>query len=309
MTKIRQPVEPFGDINVLEKGQGIEVVASVLMVPDVEGASVGLALDASASIKKMYGVSGIVGSAFFQAATIPNVMEPVAKSMAAYLASFSGNGKVEVIYWACSPDGSKIEPLGHFDSDEVKGINIVGPRKETWGRGTKLLPPLKYFLEQTFAESDWSLIVFVTDGILEDTSEIKEYCLELGRDIASGKRKFIKLVLLGVGEEVDEEQMEELDDMFEGTGLKDQEGNEIDLWCHKLASDMKRLEEVFAEVVSENTVVASQGRILDSQNQEVVNYHDGLPAKLRFTLPKGSTSFTLEYPGGQVKQDIQEALE
>ena len=100
--------------------------------------------------------------------------------------------------------------------------------------------------------------------------------------------------------------MEELDDMFEGTGLIDKDGNEIDLWCHKLASDMKRLEEVFAEVVTENTTVASQGRVLDSNGNEVKNYADGLPAKLRFHLPKNSTSFTIEYPGGKISQDISE---
>ena len=188
MTKIRQPVEPFGDINVLIKDNDLEVVASVLMVPDIEGAKVGLALDASVSIKKMYGVSGVVGSAFFQASTLPNVMEPVAQSMAAYLAGFAGDGHATLIYWACSPDGSKIEKIGTFDAEQVKNIKINGPKKEKWGRGTKLLPPMRYFIEDIMADSPWSLIVFVTDGIVEDLEDVKQYCLKMGKDIAEGKK-------------------------------------------------------------------------------------------------------------------------
>ena len=171
------------------------------------------------------------------------------------------------------------------------------------------MPPLKDFMEGQMKTAPWSLVVFVTDGILEDIDAVKEYCVKLGQEISRGQRKFVKLVLLGVGEEVDEEQMQLLDDMFEGMELKDPEGNEIDLWCHKLASDMKKLEEIFAEVVSENTILADQGRVLDDRGNEVKSYKDGLPAKLRFSLPKNSKSFTLEYPGGKVVQDISEVFE
>ncbi len=309
MTKIKQTVEPFGDVNVLFKDDHLEIVASVLMVPDIEGARVGLALDASVSIKKMYGISNLAGGAFFQAMSVPNVMEPVAKGIANYLSNFAGDGKVNMLYWACSPDGSKIEEIGSVSGEEVSSLSIHGPKKQQWGRGTRLLPPLKNFMENKMKDAPWSLVVFITDGIIEDIQEVIDYCLIVGKQISKGERKFVKLVLLGVGEEVDEPQMQLLDDMFEGIGLKDPEGNEIDLWCHKLASDMKKLEEVFAEVVSEHTLVASQGRILDDQGKEVKSYKDGLPAKLRFYLPKKSHSFTLEYPGGKIIQDISEVFE
>ena len=309
MTKIKQAVEPFGDVNVLFKDDHLEIVASILMVPDIEGAKVGLALDASVSIKKMYGISNLAGGAFFQAVSVPNVMEPVAKGIAGFLTNFAGDGKVDMIYWACSPDGSKIEEIGSISGDEVAALRIHGPKKQQWGRGTKLLPPLKNFMENKMKGSSWSLVVFITDGIIEDINEVIKYCLALGQQISKGERKFVKLVLLGVGEEAAEQQMQLLDDMFEGIGLKDPQGNEIDLWCHKLASDMKKLEEVFAEVVSENTIVASQGRIFDSKGNEVKSYNDGLPAKLRFYLPKNSHSFALEYPGGKIVQDISEVFE
>jgi hypothetical protein len=309
MPKLKQPVEPFGDINVIVHEDCLEIVVSILVVPDVENAQVGLALDASASLKKMYGASGLVGSAFFQSVAIPNLMEPVSKSIATFLTNFSGDGKVHLIYWACDPIGNAIEEIGYLSEQELANVSIQGPKKHQWGRGTKLLPPLKYFLDDKMRNSPWSLIIFVTDGILEDLAEIKQYCLQVGQDIAAKRRNSIKLVLLGIGEEVDESQMEELDDMFEGTGLQDPNGNNIDLWCHKLASDMKRMEDVFAEVVSENTIIIPQGKILDDKGNVVRSYSDGLPAKFRFMLPKSSHSFTLEYPGGSVSQDISEVFE
>ena len=49
--------------------------------------------------------------------------------------------------------------------------------------------------------------------------------------------------------------MEELDDLDTGT--------EVDLWDHKLAAEMRVLQEIFAEVVDKNARVADHGRILD----------------------------------------------
>jgi len=54
MTQLHNPVEPFGEVNVYRQQNGtLDVVATVLMVPDGEGASAGLAPDASASMKKL----------------------------------------------------------------------------------------------------------------------------------------------------------------------------------------------------------------------------------------------------------------
>ncbi|MBC7912095.1 MAG: VWA domain-containing protein, partial [Pyrinomonadaceae bacterium] len=84
MAQLSKTVEPFGEVNVHKQPNGdIEIVATILMVPDIEGAKTGLALDASASMKKMYGVSGIVASSIFGGASgFPNVVEPVARTMA-----------------------------------------------------------------------------------------------------------------------------------------------------------------------------------------------------------------------------------
>jgi hypothetical protein len=309
MAQLAQPVDPFGEVNVYRQPDGrLQVVATVLMEPDIEGAYAGLALDASASMKKMYGANVPLGGAFARASKAVNLVEPVARTMASYLARFSSNGKTRLIYWACSPDGSLIEEIGDVSDSQAQELALRGPKRQSWGRGTKLLPPVTYFVNGAFRDAAWGIAVFVTDGIIEDLEEVKRFSYQYAQQIASGKRNFIKLVLLGVGEEVDEAQMEELDDMFEGSNLRDPRGNPIDLWDHKLAAEMRQLEEIFAEVVSEDLLVCDNGRILDSAGRVARDYSDGMPALLRFTLPAGSSSFTMVIPGGQITQDLTEGL-
>ncbi|MEK0191223.1 MAG: VWA domain-containing protein [Oscillatoriales cyanobacterium] len=308
-------VEPFGEVNVYKQNNGeIKIVTTILTVPDIEGARMGLALDGSASMKKMYGISGVVGGVFGNAAGAPNVVEPVTRTMVNYLANFSSNGKVDLIYWACSPDGSQVEAVGEFSDRDIQNVAIIGPKRLAWGRGTKLLPPLKYFIEKfkgaeaLGVKKPAAICVFVTDGIIEDLVDVKQYCFQYAQEITQKQKPFMKLLLIGIGDEVDEGQMEDLDNMFEDSGIKDSFGQDIDLWDHQLASDMNKLEQVFKELVSEDMIVIGSGRILNQSGKVCKEYADGVPALLRFTLPNSSTSFTLEFPGGSVTQDISEAV-
>ena len=87
-----------------------------------------------------------------------------------------------------------------------------------------------------------------------------------------------------------------------------------DLWDHKIALNIQSLDEMFAEVVSENTIVCKSAQVLDSNGDPVkplseISYSDGLPSLLRFTMPANSTSFTLRLPNGNtVTQGITSAL-
>jgi len=309
MTQLLHPVEPFGEVNVYpQPGGSLKIVATVLMEPSIEGARCGIALDGSSSMKKMYGVNTAISPIFKTTGGTGNIVEPVARTMAAYLARFSSSAKVNLVYWACSPDGGGIEEIGEVDEQQAMALTVSGPRKLGWGRKTRLLPPVHHFVEGVFRNANWSICVFITDGIVEDMQEVKSFCTHHARQIAAGKRNSCKLVLIGVGEEVDEAQMTELDDMFEGSDLRDPRGAEIDLWDHKMAREMRHLAEVFAEVVSENTAVADHGRVRDSGGSLIVDYSDGVPARLKFTLPKGSTAFTLELPGHRIVQDLSPAL-
>ncbi|VTS05830.1 VWA domain-containing protein [Tuwongella immobilis] len=309
MTQLARPVEPFGEVNVFRETDGrLRVVATVLMEPDIEGAKAGLALDASASMKKIYGANAPVSPLFAKAAGVTNIVEPVARTMASYLARFASSGRVTLAYWACDSDGSKVEPIGEFNDDQTQTIDIRGPRKFPWGRNTRLLPPVKYFIEQVFVNCPWAIGVFVTDGEIADLAEVKAYSLDFAKAIAKGDRSFVKLVLLGVGEEVRQSQLAELDDMFDGSDLRDPKGEPIDLWDHKLVSEMKSLTEIFAEVISEHVILAESGQVLDHRHQVVHHYTDGVPGRLEFFLPGDATEFTLKLPHLAIVQDLTEGL-
>jgi hypothetical protein len=271
--QLKNVVEPFGEVNVYAgPDDSKRIVATILMEPVKEGAQTGIAIDGSGSMQKAFGSTGMVSSLF--ASTATNYVEPVAQQMCAYLANkVDADGGTTAIYWATGPAGAQLEETG-----------------------TQLLPAVKYFVER-FADAEWGMYVFISDGAVDDLEAVKDYTRQLAVDIDVGRRLPVKLVLIGLGDEVDEVQLAELDDLDTGTNL--------DLWDHKLAAEMRHLAEVFAEVVDENVRVADSGIIRDSHGNVVKNYSDvGLPAYLEFILPPDSTSFTLEVGGQAVTQPL-----
>ena len=290
-------VEPFGEVNVFNETGKVRVKATILMKPSVEGAQTGLAIDGSNSMKNLFGAGGAVSALF--AAASPNIVEPVAKTLGTYLANFDSDGQTSIIYWACGVGGGDIEDLGDLNAQQIASARFQAP--SNFGTGTKLLPALRHFVEVRFTASPWTILVFITDGAIEDLDAVKTYSLDLAKQMAAGKRKFVKLVLIGVGPHADETQMEELDDLDYG-GLKSPLGEELDLWDHKMASTMQKIEEIFAEVVSADTILAPSATITDATGQAVkpigrTSYADGLPALLEFEMPASATSFTLTIPG------------
>src|SRR5438067_477366 len=112
MPKITRPTRPLADVNVLSQHDGSHEIVVCFMPDPVllfgEGNSRAfLALDASASLRKMYGFGGPFGGD-------PNYMQAVARKLGTTLTSITRSGKVAALYWAVSPDGSKVEPIGEF---------------------------------------------------------------------------------------------------------------------------------------------------------------------------------------------------
>src|SRR5579884_98789 len=302
MPQLKKVVEPFGEVNVYPSSSGkVRVVATILMEPHKEGAQTGIALDGSGSMSKLYGVEegggGFFATLFGTKKQAHNEVTPVAQKICSYLArKIDADGGTTCIYWAVGPGGSRIEEVGDLRADEAER-HIFGPPRD-FGTGTCLLPAVRYFVER-FRSAPWGFYVFVTDGELHDLDEVKRYSVQLARDIAARRRNPLKFVLIGVGPSVNETQMAELDDLDSGTS--------IDLWDHKLAAEMRLLQEIFAEVVDKNARVADNGRIVDAQGRVVKDYSDtGLPAYLEFEMPAGSEYFTLEDNGTRVHQALSD---
>ncbi|HBI42414.1 MAG TPA: VWA domain-containing protein, partial [Planctomycetales bacterium] len=186
--------------------------------------------------------------------------------------------------------------VGDLTADQAEK-HVFGPPRE-FGTGTQLLPAVKYFVER-FTDAPWGIYVFITDGELHDLEPVKEYSTQLARDVQAKKRNPLKFVLIGVGHQINEQQMEELDDLDTGT--------EVDLWDHKIAAEMRLLQEIFAEVVDKNARVSDHGRVLDPSGRVVKDYSDtGVPAFLDFDIPAGADYFTLDVNGSKIHQGLSD---
>jgi hypothetical protein len=299
MAQLKNVVEPFGEVNVYPQAGGkLRVVATILMEPRREGTQTGIALDGSGSMAGLYGAesqggffSGLLG----KKKPKMNEITPVAQKVCAHLArKLDADGGTTCIYWAVGPGGSQVEVIGDLTADDADQHYFGEPKN--FGTGTQLLPAVKYFVER-FKDAPWGFYVFITDGELHDLDAVKRYSIQLAKDVAAGRRRPVKFVLIGVGDNVNEDQMEQLDDLETGT--------DVDLWDHKLAAHMRVLQEIFAEVVDKNARVADKAKVLDPQDRVVKNYSDtGLPAKLEFEMPAGSAYFVLEVDGNRIQQPL-----
>jgi len=302
MAQLKKVVDPFGEVNVYPEGGRVRVVATVLMEPSREGTQTGIALDGSGSMQALYGTpepSGFLGMLFGQKKKpTTNQITPVAQRLCSHLArKLDADGGTTCIYWATGPGGSEIEVVGDLTADEAER-HVFGP-PQNFGTGTQLLPALRYFTDR-FRDAAWGFYVFITDGELHDLDEVMSYSRELARDVASRRRKPFKCVLVGVGPNINESQMEALDDLDTGTG--------IDIWDHKIASEMRVLQEIFAEVVDKNARIADRARILDASGKTVKDYSDtGMTAFLEFHVPAGSDYFTLEVNGNRIHQGLSDS--
>ena len=295
MTQLKHVVEPFGEVNVLPGPAGaVQVRATILMEPQKEGAQTGIAFDGSGSMRKMYGVAGGGGkvlSPIFAPPKAVNLVAPVGQKLCSYLArKIDADGGTTCIYWSTGNNGGQVEVIGDLTAKQAEEFPFPGPKD--FGTGTQLLPAVRYFVER-FKDAPWGFYVFITDGELFDLEEVKSYTVRLAQEISAGRRRPLKFILIGLGTDVNEKQLEELDDLDTGT--------DIDLWDYKMAAEMRQLEEIFAEVVDRNARIADHGRILDPSGAVIRDYRDtGLPMLLQFIAPANAMYFTLEVNGQQI---------
>ena len=307
--KVR-PNKPLADVNVLPQDNGDNTIV-VCFQPDKDtiwgkpeaNAKAVISIDASKSIKDKFGLNNVWGGGV-------NEVEMVSRKIGSILCDVSTQADVSMNYWAIGPGGTEIEVIQDgITKADCSSIEITGPKQHTWGTGTKILPPIKHIVEEHLDKAEAAFGVIITDGIIEDEGEAMDYCMKLGRKLVDEKlTELFKLVLIGVGTEVDQEQLERFDDMFEGTDLSE----DVDIWGSGVATDMKDEADImgvlFGEMMTEETIIAPSGTVSGGSGTVVQNFSDGMPGKFRFTLPKTETSFKIHTPNGEVIQDISGAL-
>jgi hypothetical protein len=294
-----KPVEPFSDLH----REGDRVRAVLLHDPTVEGLDMAIYMDASGSMREEYEytrptrsfLEWIRGAPMKEAS---NQVEPQVQWMLEYLATKDRNGMLRVAYWACGASGKEIEVIGELKGVDVKQYKFPGAKK--LGNNTSLTPALKDYVNYLKAQvphgAKRGCAVIVTDGRLSDADEAQIFSAEVAKEIAAGRLPRINFVLVGVGDDVDEEQLEEIAHTeYKGVGH---------LWCHRIAKEINQVAELVAVLVDENMTVAAGGTIYDDKGKVLKSYEGRLPAVLEFDVPEGAKSFTLEVNGQRYTQPL-----
>lgn len=284
--------KPFSDVH----NKGGKVIATLLHDPSVEGLDVALYMDGSASMEDEYGPRGVLA----KLGGVRNLVEPQMRWMLEYLATKDRDGVLRVAYWATG-DGSQLEIVGDLSGAQAKEYKFPGP--QFYGKGTVMLPVLRDYVAFIRKEVEThgarrGLAVIITDSQIHDPQDVRAYSTQVAKEIAAGRLPRINFVLVGVGDQVDEEQMEEIcHTEYPGVGH---------LWCHRVADRMEEMAELVAVLVDETMTVAAGGSILDDKGNVLKVYEARLPAVLEFDVPAGCKKFVLEVAGQKFEQAIPE---
>jgi hypothetical protein len=288
-------VKPFSDVHVA-RGR---VTATLLHDPTVEGLDVALYMDGSGSMEDEYGPRGILA----KLGPVKNQVEPQMQWMLEYLATKDRDGVLRVAYWATG-DGSQLEIVGDLTGTQAKSYKFPGPRQ--YGKATILLPVLRDYVAHIRKEVEThgakrGLAVIITDSQINDAADLQAYSAQVAKEIAAGRLPRLNFVLVGVGEQCDEEQMEEIcHEEYPGVGH---------LWCHRIADRLEEMAELVAVLVDETMTVAAGGTIYGDKNEVLKTYEARLPAVLEFAVPEGCKSFTLEVAGQRFTQPLPDEEE
>ena len=294
----------FGKINVYLPEQGKQRVEIYIRLDQrVEKMQIGIAVDGSASMMPLFAAN--IPKAFRQPDS--NVMEPVVRRLCRFVCDYSGDGTVLPIYWAVGQGGKEIDPIGKLTAAASETLPVDGP-KQPWGGGTYMLPAFDYFLSE-FTQVDWGIVLFVTDGAIEDLDAVIERAMEVGREVASEKRGNSKFIVVGLThagvsqQEIEalKKNLDKLDNMFDGTPLEEQG---VDLWDCKLANDMAELQDIWDEV-DFGISIPGNAKITDDRGREVKSYSDGIPQRMEFWVPESTQSVTVEMAGQTIIQTLK----
>ena len=302
MSKHERPTGIFSDIHA-EEGQ---VRATLLHDPTIESLNMAIYMDGSGSMSEEYHNKVQTKGSLWQILTgrgqkvvQHNQVEPQVRWMLEYLATKDLNGLLRVAYWACNM-GKDIEVIGELKGVDVKSYKFPGPEK--LGAKTFLKPAMEdyiaYLKSQVAEGAKQGCAIFITDGVLDDAEGVKEYSKWVAKSIVDGSLPRVNFVLVGVGDAVDEEQLEEIcHHEYPGVGH---------LWCHRIAEEITEVAQLVAVLVDENMTVAAGGTVYDDRGNVIKVYEARLPAVLEFTVPEGCASFTLEVSGQRYTQIIPE---
>ncbi len=225
-----------------------------------------------------------------------NEVEPQVRRMLAYLARKDHNGRLRLAYWACGPDGEDIEQIGELSGEDADTLAVPGPKDP--GSLTRLAPAMRDFIAYLRSARGVKRAcgVFITDGQIADMGAVQRLTRELGAQVNARRLPPLHLVLVGIGEQVNERQL---------ATIADTEVPGVDhLWCHRVAHEMHEMASLVSGLVDRTMVVAPRGAVFDDEGERVAVWERGLPGVIEFRLPAGHRAFTLDVDGARYTQPL-----
>ncbi len=295
-------LEPYAEIHAEDTPEGLHLELTFALDPTIEKLAAAFYMDGSGSMQQMGAYGRTEGGFFGLFGTPRNPVQEAMRIMVPYLAKKDANGQCRVAYWATGSGGTQIEVISEMGATASEA-EFKGPR--TYGGGTNLLPAVRDFVayintcRDAGEEIKACIAAIVTDGEIHDLEDCVAYTATLARAIEDKKFPRTNLVIVGVGKEVDEEQLEQLEEatpaFYSGR----------DIWCHAEADSVADLPELVAHLLDANIPAFWGGaKISDAQGKTVLELPDMVPAVIEFTVPRGSRSFTLEAGGKRFVQDL-----
>jgi hypothetical protein len=296
----------FAEIHVEDEGALQKVEVTFAVDPAVEQLAVALYMDGSESMRQSGSYGRKRAFFFIELGQQRNAVEEAMRMMVPYLAQKDADGQVHVAYWATGAQGKEIQSLGELNAEQAAAYEFDGP--ETHGSGTHLLPAVRNFVGyirelQGKQEVRATLGAFITDGQIHDFDQVIAYTQELARQIEARNFPRTTLVLVGVGPDIDHEQMEQLAEVE----LADYTGREI--WCCEEAESVDDLPGLVAHLLDTKTRAFWGGAVVkDEQGRTLQAWEDMVPAVFEIELPRDARAFTLKVGEQQFTQriDIEE---
>ncbi len=282
----------FSDIHGEQVGDKLHIEVTFAIDPTIEALAAAFYMDGSGSMQETgnYGRQGLFGLGKQR-----NLVEEAMRIAVPYVASKDANGKCYVAYWATGQKGAFIQPIGELTVEQASTTEFSGPTG--FGQETRLLPAVRDFVAyvqkiiQNGEIIQAALAVVVTDGKFHDFTDVRDYTrTQLCPAIMAGKFPKTVFTVIGVGRDVDPEQMEEL--MHEATP---EEFTGRPIWCYALADSVSQLPELVSHLVDQNTPAFYGGAsFFDHANTIVARFEDMVPAVVEFELPLGQSFFTIQ---------------
>jgi hypothetical protein len=212
-----------------------------------------------------------------------NEVEPAARRILEFLAEQVDRRRASNLMYISCAGGYGVRELGEIALAACSAVAVNGP-DEDFGNESRLLPSVQY-LADTYAGVGKTLVVILTDGHFADIQAIKEFSGVFSRLISMGQKNFMKFSILGIGGEIDPENMAELTDLKTAWSSG--------LWNYCRGDEPGEFRKILEGIIEENQVLAPGVVILDAAGNVIKVFDTEFPAKGTFKIPGNLTSFFL----------------